>query len=61
MVKKLITWYLRKMLRQSQFEEESLEMFADTTENVNEIWQKQRVVSNAIKTVLKELKPKHAV
>lgn len=55
MIRKVTLWYLKRMLIQSKFEEESLEINADLIDNVNEIWQNQREISNAIKLVIKSM------
>ena len=54
-VKKLMVLYLKKMLKDSQHQEESLEVNADLIPNANEKWQKQRSQSNALKAVIKIL------
>lgn len=54
-MKKLISFYLKKMLKDSKFNEESLEMNADIINNANEKWEKQREQSNALNVVLKLL------
>lgn len=54
-MKKLMVLYLKKMLKDSQHQEESLEVNADLIPNANEKWQKQRWQSNALKAVLKIL------
>ena len=54
-VKKLIVFYLKKMLEDSLHQEESLEVNADLIQSANEKWQKQRQQSDALRVVLKIL------
>lgn len=54
-MKKLIVFYLKKMLEDSLHQEESLEVNADLIQSANEKWQKQRQQSDALRVVLKIL------
>ena len=54
-MKKLIVFYLKKMLEDSLHQEESLEVNADLIQGANEKWQKQRQQSAALRVVLKIL------
>ena len=54
-VKKLIVFYLKKMLEDSLHQEESFEVNAELIPNANEKWQKQRQQSAALRVVLKIL------
>ena len=58
-MKKLMVLYLKKMLKDSQHQEESFEVNAELIPNANEKWQKQRLQSNALKAVLKILASNH--
>ena len=54
-MKKLIVLYLKRMLANSQHQEQSLEVNADLIDNVNEKWKKQRERSDTLKAVIKML------
>ena len=56
MVNKFVSVYLKRMLNDSQHQEESLEINADLIPDANAKWQKQREQAEALKTVLKMLK-----
>ena len=52
---KIISFYLKRMLANSQHQEQSLEVNADLIDNVNEKWKKQRERSDTLKAVIKML------
>ena len=52
---KIISFYLKRMLANSQHQEQSLEVNAGLIDNVNEKWKKQRERSDALKAVIKIL------
>ena len=54
-MKKLMVLYLKKMLKDSQHQEESFEVNAELIPNANEKWQKQRERSDTLKAVIKML------
>ena len=54
---KIITFYLKRMLADSQHQEQSLEINADLIDNASEKWEKQRERSETLKAVIKMLEP----
>ena len=54
-MKKLIVLYLKRMLANSQHQEQSLEINADLIDNASEKWKKQRERSDTLKAVIKML------
>ena len=45
-------WYLKKLLKQTSFEEECIEMHQDTTHDADRVWQYYRKNKEALKTVM---------
>ena len=52
---KIISFYLKRMLANSQHQEQSLEINADLIDNASEKWEKQRERSDTLKAVIKML------
>ena len=49
---KIVIWYLEKQIKRLSWQEESLEMNQDITENVNAIWQETRRKKDIFKSAL---------
>ncbi len=52
MIHKFVMWYLKKLLKQTSFEEECIEMHQDTTHDADRVWQYYRKNKEALKTVM---------
>jgi hypothetical protein len=52
MITKIVLWYLKKLLRQTAFEEECIEMHQETTHDTDRVWHYYRKNKEALKTVI---------
>lgn len=52
MIAKIALWYLKRLLKQTSFEEECIEMHQDTTHDADRVWQYYRKNKEALKAVI---------
>lgn len=52
MIVKIVLWYLKRLLRQTDFEEECIEMHQETTNDADRVWQYYRKNKESLKSVI---------
>jgi hypothetical protein len=52
MITKIVLWYLKRLLKQTNFEEECIEIHQETIQDADRVWQYYRKNKEALKTVV---------
>ena len=52
MITKIVLWYLKRLVKQTAFEEECIEMHQEKTNDADRVWQYYRKNKEALETVI---------
>ena len=52
MITKIVLWYLKRLVKQTAFEEECIEMHQEETDDADRVWQYYRKNKEALKAVI---------